>query len=55
MKCNVGGIDRTARIIIGAVLLGAGFFYRAKYALENCRFRAGWHYVFNRRHPLLSN
>jgi hypothetical protein len=24
MKCNVGGIDRTARIVIGAVLLAVG-------------------------------
>ena len=26
MKCNVGGIDRTACIIIGVVLLGVGIF-----------------------------
>ena len=26
MKCNVGGIDRTARIIIGVVLLSVGIF-----------------------------
>lgn len=24
MKCNVGGIDRTGRIVIGAVLLAVG-------------------------------
>lgn len=26
MKCNVGGIDRTARIVVGVVLLLVGFF-----------------------------
>ncbi len=26
MKCNVGGIDRTARIVLGIALLGVGFF-----------------------------
>ncbi len=26
MKCNVGGIDRTARIVLGLVLLAVGFF-----------------------------
>lgn len=26
MKCNVGGIDRIARIVIGVVLLGVGIF-----------------------------
>lgn len=26
MKCNVGGIDRTGRFILGAVLLLAGLF-----------------------------
>lgn len=26
MKCNVGGMDRTARIAIGVVLLLVGFF-----------------------------
>jgi hypothetical protein len=26
MKCNVGGIDRVLRILIGAVVLGAGVY-----------------------------
>ncbi len=26
MKCNVGGMDRTARIVLGVVLLAVGFF-----------------------------
>ncbi len=26
MKCNVGGVDRTARIVLGLVLLAVGFF-----------------------------
>ncbi len=26
MKCNVGGMDRTARIVLGVVLLLVGFF-----------------------------
>lgn len=26
MKCNVGGMDRTARIVVGVVLLLVGFF-----------------------------
>jgi len=26
MKCNVGGVDRTGRIILGIVLLLVGFF-----------------------------
>ena len=26
MKCNVGGIDRIARIVFGVVLLGVGIF-----------------------------
>jgi hypothetical protein len=25
MKCNVGGVDMTARLIIGAVLIAVGF------------------------------
>lgn len=26
MKCNVGGADRTLRLVVGAVLLGVGLF-----------------------------
>jgi len=28
MKPNVGGIDRTLRIILGLALLGAGYYYK---------------------------
>lgn len=28
MKPNVGGIDRTLRIIVGLALLGAGYYYK---------------------------
>jgi len=28
MKPNVGGIDRTLRIVLGLALLGAGYYYK---------------------------
>ena len=29
MKCNVGPMDRIIRIIIGVVILAAGFYYKS--------------------------
>ena len=28
MKCNVGKIDRTVRLVAGAAILGAGLFFQ---------------------------
>lgn len=33
MKCNVGKADRTARVILGLVLLGTGFYYQSLWGL----------------------
>jgi hypothetical protein len=33
MKCNVGGFDRIARIILGAGLLFAGYYYQSYWGL----------------------
>jgi len=33
MKTNVGSLDRTARIIIGLAILGAGFFFQNWFGL----------------------
>lgn len=29
MKCNVGGIDKTLRIVAGIAIIGAGMFYQS--------------------------
>ena len=28
MTCNVGGVDRTVRIVVGLAILGAGIYFR---------------------------
>jgi hypothetical protein len=33
MKTNVGSLDRIARIIIGLVILGAGYYYQNWFGL----------------------
>ncbi len=33
MKTNVGSLDRTARIIIGLAILGAGFYFQNWFGL----------------------
>lgn len=33
MKLNVGGIDRSLRIIAGLVILGAGYYYKSWWGL----------------------
>ena len=32
MKCNVGGIDRVARVVLGLVLVGLAFFANQPWA-----------------------
>jgi hypothetical protein len=29
MQCNVGGIDRTVRIIIGLIIIAAGIYFQS--------------------------
>ena len=29
MKCNVGGIDRQLRVVIGLAIMGAGFYFQS--------------------------
>lgn len=29
MKCNVGGIDRKLRILVGLVIIGAGIYFQS--------------------------
>ncbi len=29
MKCNVGGVDRLIRVIMGLVIIGAGFYFQS--------------------------
>lgn len=29
MQCNVGGVDKTMRIILGIVLVGAGIYFKS--------------------------
>ncbi len=29
MKCNVGGIDRQLRVVMGLAIIGAGFYYQS--------------------------
>lgn len=33
MTCNVGGADRTLRIIVGLAILGAGFYFSSPLGL----------------------
>jgi len=33
MKCNVGPIDRTLRIVAGVAILGAGYYYQSWWGL----------------------
>ncbi|MCB1106191.1 MAG: DUF2892 domain-containing protein [Opitutaceae bacterium] len=33
MKANVGSIDRVLRIIVGLVILGAGYYYQSWWGL----------------------
>jgi len=33
MKCNVGGIDRIARFVVGIVILIAGYMYNSYWGL----------------------
>ncbi len=33
MKCNVGPIDRTLRLIAGIAILGAGYYYQSWWGL----------------------
>ncbi len=33
MKCNVGGIDRILRLIIGLIILGLGIYFESFLAL----------------------
>lgn len=33
MKANVGSIDRALRIIVGLVILGAGYYYQSWWGL----------------------
>jgi hypothetical protein len=33
MTCNVGGVDRTLRIIVGLVILGVGFYFSSPLGL----------------------
>ncbi|MCP4270827.1 MAG: DUF2892 domain-containing protein [Gammaproteobacteria bacterium] len=29
MKCNVGGIDRQLRVVMGLAIIGAGFYFQS--------------------------
>jgi len=29
MKCNVGGVDRVVRVLLGVAILAAGFYFRS--------------------------
>jgi len=29
MKCNVGGIDRQVRVVVGLAIIGAGFYFQS--------------------------
>jgi len=29
MKCNVGGIDRQIRVVMGLAIIGAGFYFQS--------------------------
>lgn len=33
MKTNMGGVDRFVRLVIGAVVLGAGYYYKSWWGL----------------------
>jgi hypothetical protein len=33
MKCNVGSFDRAARIVIGAIIIAAGFYFKTWWGL----------------------
>ncbi len=33
MSCNVGGVDRTLRIVLGVVILAAGFYFKSWWGL----------------------
>jgi|WetSurMetagenome_2_1015567.scaffolds.fasta_scaffold847629_2 hypothetical protein len=33
MKCNIGSIDRLFRIVVGVVILGAGYYYGSYWGL----------------------
>jgi hypothetical protein len=33
MKTNVGGLDRTVRILLGLAILGAGYYYKSWWGL----------------------
>jgi len=33
MKSNVGGIDKTLRIVVGLAVIGAGFFFQSWWGL----------------------
>jgi hypothetical protein len=33
MKCNMGKVDRTVRFIVGAAIIGAGFYFQTWWGL----------------------
>lgn len=33
MQCNVGGVDRTIRFVVGAIIIGLGLYYQSWWGL----------------------